>query len=362
MRLLPDLDLRPHNTFGVAARAALAVRLHSAGQARDLLDDREAAGLERLILGGGSNVLLTGDWPGLVVLPEIRERGVLEQQSDYVDVVGGAGEPWDAFVRWTLGLGLSGLENLALIPGTVGAAPIQNIGAYGVELAEHLLWVEVFDWRSSATLLIDAAGCGLGYRNSIFKHELAGQLVTRVAFRLSRQPRLQLDYGEIRSELAELGIAKPTPRQVADAVSAIRRRKLPDPMQLGNAGSFFRNPMVTPALAKALQVREPGLPVYAAGDSVKLSAAWMIERCGWKGYREGDAGVAASHALVLVNHGNATGAEIAALAARIVASVEARFGVRLEPEVRVVGADAGAIIGSLCAGQPWLAERPEGHP
>jgi UDP-N-acetylmuramate dehydrogenase len=329
-------DLRSLNTFGVEARAATVVRLRSAGEAHDLLRQPDLMSDPMLILGGGSNVLFTRDWDGVVVLPRIFDREIDEAQGDSITVVGGAGEGWDAFVRWTLGLGLGGLENLALIPGMLGAAPIQNIGAYGVELRDRLLWVETFDWQRGRIERLYNADCGFGYRDSVFKRDLASRLITRVALRLSRKPELELDYGEIRDELADRCITDPTAVQVAEAVSAIRRRKLPDPARLGNAGSFFRNPVVPEAQAAALRESDPEMPQFAAWGGVKIPAGWLIEACGWKGRRDGDAGVHAAQALILVNHGRATGEQIAALAQRIVNSVNERFGITLEPEVRIV--------------------------
>lgn len=336
MQIETRADLRPLNTFGVAARAATLVRLRSPGEAFDLRQNRVLLAQPMLVLGGGSNLLFTRDWDGVVVVPQIIDREIIGHAGDSVTVAGGAGEDWDAFVRWTLGLGLGGLENLALIPGTLGAAPIQNIGAYGVELRDRLLWVETFDWELGRIDRLYNADCGFGYRDSVFKHELAGRLVTRVALRLSRKPELELDYGDLRQQLADAGIASATPQQVAEAVSAIRRRKLPDPARLGNAGSFFRNPVVPEAQAAALRQTHPGMPQFAAWGGVKVPAGWLIEACGWKGHRDGDAGVHADHALVLVNHGRATGEQIAALAQRIVDSVRGRFGITLEPEVRIV--------------------------
>jgi len=336
MHIEHGTDLAPLNTFGVPARADTLVRLRSPGEAHDLLRRPALMAGPLLILGGGSNLLFTADWPGLVLLPHIFDREILETQGEFVTVAGGAGENWDAFVRWTLGLGLGGLENLALIPGTLGAAPIQNIGAYGVELRDHLLWVEAIDLREQRSCRFYNADCGFAYRDSVFKREPGRLLITRVAFRLSRRPELELDYGEVRDELAAAGIASPTALQVADAVSAIRRRKLPDPTQIGNAGSFFRNPVVPAAQAARLSAEHAGMPQFAAYGGVKIPAGWLIEACGWKGHRAGDAGVHIGHALVLVNHGNATGGQIAALARQIVASVSERFGVTLEPEVRIV--------------------------
>jgi len=336
MQIEYGADLSPLNTFRVSARASALVRLRSPGQARDLLSLPALLARPVIILGGGSNLLFTGDWDGLVVMPQILDREILETHGDTVSVAGGAGENWDAFVRWTLGLGLGGLENLALIPGTVGAAPIQNIGAYGVELRDHLLWVEALDLRVGRVERFYNADCGFGYRDSVFKREPDQWLITRVAFRLSRRPELELDYGEIRDELAASGIADPTATQVAAAVSAIRRRKLPDPAQIGNAGSFFRNPVVSEAQAAQLLAAHPKMPQFAAYGGIKIPAGWLIEASGWKGHRSGDAGVHAGHALVLVNHGRASGSQIATLASQVSASVADRFGITLEPEVRIV--------------------------
>ena len=251
-----------------------------------------------------------------------------------------AGASWDGFVRWSLAQGLAGLENLALIPGTVGAAPIQNIGAYGVEVRERIHAVEAFERATGEVRRLAPAACAFGYRDSLFKREPDRYVVTAVEFELPRAAPPRLDYAGIGDELAAMGLAgTPSPTQVADAVSRIRRRKLPDPAVLGNAGSFFKNPIVPAAQAEALQAAHASLPVFRgdADATRKLSAAWLIEQCGWKGHRDGGAGVAASHALVLVNHGGATGAQLLDLARRIAASVQARFGVAIEPEPRIVG-------------------------
>ena len=241
---------------------------------------------------------------------------------------------------WTLGHGLAGLENLALIPGTVGAAPIQNIGAYGVEVRESIHRVHAFDRTTRTMVSMAPADCGFAYRDSVFKHDPDRYVVAAVEFRLSRTPHLRLDYAGVGDELAAMGIDAPRASQVAEAVCRIRRRKLPDPAVIGNAGSFFKNPIVPVAVADALHAGHAKLPMFrgSSEDTRKLSAAWLIDQCGWKGHREGDAGVAESHALVLVNHGNATGAELLALARRIAGSVHERFGVAIEPEPRIVGA------------------------
>jgi UDP-N-acetylmuramate dehydrogenase len=246
---------------------------------------------------------------------------------------------WDALVDWTLQRDLRGLENLALIPGQVGAAPIQNIGAYGTEVAESIGYVEAWDRHAGRAVRLARDECAFGYRDSIFKRDAERWIVTAVEFRLSRTAPLRLDYSGVREELSAMGVTGPTAQQVAEAVRRLRRRKLPDPAVIGNAGSFFKNPVVDAAVAGRLLDEHPTAPVFPAGAGHrKLSAAWLIERCGWRGHREGDAGIAAQHALVLVNHGHASGAELLALARSVAHSVEQRFGVRLEPEPRIVGA------------------------
>lgn len=332
------VSLKALNSFGVEARAERLVELGAAADvpaALELVREHPPA----LVLGGGSNLLLTRDPPGTVLRVMLGGRRLLAETGDDVLVEAAAGENWHAFVGWTLAQGLGGLENLSLIPGSVGASPVQNVGAYGVEVRDCFDSLDAVSLRDGAARRFDASDCAFGYRDSVFKRPGGSQwLITAVRFRLSRAPRLKLDYGELREELRALGVASPGARDVADAVCAIRRRKLPDPASIGNAGSFFKNPVVDRARADRLRAANPGMPVYpgTCATDAKLSAAWMIERCGWKGYRDGDAGVHERHALVLVNHGNASGAQILALAERIRESVRQRFGVELEREPVVV--------------------------
>lgn len=336
---LADAALDALNTFGIAARARVLWRLEDAADLPALVAAlRDDPFGPPLVLGGGSNLLLTGDVERPVLQVALKGRRIVAEDGDTVLLEAAAGEPWDGLVRWTLTRGATGLENLALIPGTTGAAPIQNIGAYGVELRDCFDSLEAVDLRDGAARRFDAAECAFGYRDSVFKQPGGAHwLVTAVRLRLSRRPRLRLDYGDLRDELARAGVGTPSATDVADAVSAIRRRKLPDPAVLGNAGSFFKNPIVEAAFAESLRAREPGLPAWPDVGGVKLSAAWMIERCGWKGHRDGDAGVHAAHALVLVNHGHATGPQLLSLARRIRASVQQRFGVTLAPEPLIAG-------------------------
>jgi UDP-N-acetylmuramate dehydrogenase len=346
-RYTEDARLDARNTFGVAARTPLLVEVEDAAAlpavlADPLLRDGMQRGRGLLVLGGGSNLLFAGDAPGPVLAISACDMRVLADHGDFAIVRADAGASWDGFVRWSLAQGLAGLENLALIPGTVGAAPIQNIGAYGAEVRERIHAVEAFERATGEVRRLAPAACAFAYRDSLFKREPERYVVTAVEFELPRAAPLRLEYAGIGEELAAMGLGgTPTPVQVADAVSRIRRRKLPDPAVLGNAGSFFKNPIVPVAQAEALQAAHASLPVFRGdGDATrKLSAAWLIEQCGWKGHRDGDggAGVAASHALVLVNHGGATGAQLLDLARRIAASVQARFGVAIEPEPRIVG-------------------------
>ncbi|TWI11885.1 UDP-N-acetylmuramate dehydrogenase [Aerolutibacter ruishenii] len=339
LRIVRDASLRERNTFGVEAVAPWLVEVADAALLPEVLHRAELAHGLSLVLGGGSNLLFAGN-PDGAVLALTGQKVALLESGDTAIVRADAGVQWHDFVMQTLSMGLCGLENLALIPGTVGAAPIQNIGAYGVEVREYVHAVEAFEPASGKVHRFTAAECRFAYRDSLFKHAPDRHLVTAVEFALPRQPALRLDYAGIPEELAAMDVTHPTPAAVARAVIAIRRRKLPDPAVLGNAGSFFKNPIVAAAQAEALKARYEAVPMFhgSGDDTRKLSAAWLIDQCGWKGCREGDAGVAASHALVLVNHGNATGAQLLGLARRIAASVHERFGIDIEPEPRVIGA------------------------
>ncbi len=339
-RIVERARLDARNTFGVAATAPLLVEATDAAALPELFGYAMLRDGPVLLLGGGSNLLFAGDPPGVVL--SLATRGITLIADDGRDAVvrADAGVGWHDLVLWTLGHGLAGLENLALIPGTVGAAPIQNIGAYGVEVRDCIHAVEAYDRRSGRFVRFDAADCGFAYRDSRFKQDPDGYVVTGVEFALSRMFEPRLGYAGIGEELQAMGIeGVPRAAQVAEAVVRIRQRKLPDPAVLGNAGSFFKNPIVPLAQAEALAARDPAMPVFrgAGDDTRKLSAAWLIDQCGWKGQRDGDAGVAPSHALVLVNHGHATGAQLLGLARRIATSVQDRFGVAIEPEPRIVG-------------------------
>ena len=339
-RIVERARLDARNTFGVRATAPVLVEVTDASALPELFGYGMLRDGPVLVLGGGSNLLFAADPQGVVMSLATRGIAIVEDSNGTAIVRADAGVGWHDLVLWTLGHGLCGLENLALIPGTVGAAPIQNIGAYGVEVRESIHAVEAFERATGRFARLSPAQCAFAYRDSLFKHDPDRYLVTAVEFALARSGMPRLDYAGLREELQAMGIGG-TPRasQVAEAVIRIRQRKLPDPAVLGNAGSFFNNPIVPAAQAETLLARHPGMPVYRGSnaDSRKLSAAWLIDACGWKGHREGDAGVAASHALVLVNHGTASGAQLLQLARRIADSVQQRFGVAIEPEPRVVG-------------------------
>ncbi len=330
--VLHQFPLQSLNTFGIAASARGYVRITEKEQLLGVYADGDWAALPKLVLGGGSNVLLTGDFDGLVLHIALQGRAVVGDDKTHYLVRAAAGENWHAFVQWTLAQGIGGLENLSLIPGTVGAAPIQNIGAYGLEIKDVFHSVTVFDPRSGETRVMDAAACRFGYRDSVFKREEGRHLIILdVTFALAKQWQPNLRYAELA---ADPGLDNaPTPQQVADAVIAIRRRKLPDPAVIGNAGSFFKNPVVPGAQCAALLERFSNLVHHAQPDgSEKLAAGWLIDQCGWKGRSLGAAGVYPKQALVLVNNGGASGAEVVALAKAIQTDVQARYGVLLEPE------------------------------
>ena len=339
-QLAENVSLAGRNTFRVPARAAMMADVSHPDALPELFDFAMLRDGPVMVLGEGSNLLFAGDCPGVVVCLAMHGARVLRDDGDSVLVRAEAGLNWNDLVHWTLGRGLCGLENMALIPGTVGASPIQNIGAYGVEVRQFIETVEAFHRGTGQFKRLSNADCGFGYRDSVFKADLEAWVVTAVEFRLPRERPLQLDYAGVREELAAMGVDSPRAPHVAEAISRIRVRKLPNPALVGNAGSFFKNPVLPLADAEALAAAHPGLPVFPAGppERRKVSAAWLIEQAGWKGFREGDAGVSAQHALVLVNHGSATGAQLLDLARRVAASVRERFGVALEPEPRIIGA------------------------
>lgn len=336
--LQTDVSLKSFNTFGVEARARFFGRIERVDQLADVLADPRVCDLPRVVLGGGSNLLFTGDFEGLVLkidIPGVRE---VEPTADYWRLEVGAGENWHATVDRLLAMGRPGLENLALIPGQVGAAPIQNIGAYGLELAERFDSLLAWDIERGERVTMSLADCAFGYRDSLFKGPLAGRrIVLAVTLALPRTWQPVTGYADVTQELAARGVSEPAPRDVFDAVMAIRRRKLPDPAVVGNAGSFFKNPIVSRDKRAELIAKFPSLVSYPlAGGRYKLAAGWLIDAAGLKGATRGRAGVYEKQALVLVNRGGATGGEILALAREVQDKVAEKFGVQLEPEPVIV--------------------------
>ena len=343
MHFLRDFPLASFNSFGVAATARQFAVVTSEQRLMQWCAAHGKA-TPPFLIGGGTNLLLTRDIEAPVLQIAARGTRIVFDESHNVLVEAMAGEPWHAFVLWTLRQGLCGLENLSLIPGFVGAAPVQNIGAYGVEVAEAIDSVMSIDTRSGEPCEFSNRDCAFGYRDSVFKQggdELRDRYaITRVRFRLSRKFTPRVDYGDLKTELQRAEISAPTAADVARAVMAIRSRKLPDPAVIGNAGSFFKNPVVANDVAATLKSRSPNMPQYPAADGrTKIAAGWLIEQAGWKGRSlsaKSAAGVHSQHALVLVNHGGATGAELWALAQAVRADVQEKFDMTLEPEPRVV--------------------------
>ncbi len=335
-------NLRTLNTFGLPAVAHTLVAIHADADVRRVLDHPELGRAPKLVLGGGSNLVLTRDPAAVVLRVAVTGRRLVEETDDAWIVELGAGETWHEAVAWTLDQGWPGLENLALIPGSVGAAPVQNIGAYGLELADRFHSLDAVDLVTGRSVTLDARACNFGYRDSVFKQAgfggLAGKsLITRVRLRLPRPWQPVRGYLDIERRMAETGNHAPDARTLFDWVCAIRRAKLPDWRTLGNAGSFFKNPVVSAEQCRDIIGRDPHIVHYPLPDGrFKLAAGWLIDACGWKGKRVGNAGVYERQALVLVNCGGATGAEVLTLARAIQESVYGRFGIRLEPEPVVV--------------------------
>lgn len=338
MKRVLNASLKKYNSFGVEAHAGELITLETENDLDILAGELAFDPANDLVLGDGSNILFAGDVSGRVILNRITGKTILETSKDSALIEACGGENWHQLVVWSLDQGLSGLENLSLIPGLAGAAPIQNIGAYGVELADILHSVEVLDSVSGQRNDIQNVDCDFAYRDSRFKSRDRGRfLITRIRLRLDRNFKPRLAYAGIGDELLSQGIESPTARDVSNAVIRIRQRKLPDPKVIGNAGSFFKNPLVNRSLATTLAKEYSGLPVYPVDDkNAKLSAAWLIESCGWKGRSMGEAAVYDKHALVLINKGQATGQDILTLAEAIQASVKDRFGIELQAEPRII--------------------------
>jgi UDP-N-acetylmuramate dehydrogenase len=345
-----NVALQPLNTFHIVAKAHQLVRIQSAADLHRLLADPLWAAVPKFVLGGGSNIVLTGDVKPLVLKVEIAGKRLLHETAKHYVVEAGAGENWHDLVAWTLAQGYAGLENLAMIPGTVGASPVQNVGAYGVELQDRFDSLDAMDLQTGQLFTLNAAQCAFGYRDSVFKHASTGAphqgvglkdraLILRVRLALPKLWKPVLGYADLEKKMAEQQCPSPTARQIFDWICAIRRAKLPDPELIGNAGSFFKNPTVSPEQCADIIARDPKVVHYRLADgAVKLAAGWLIDSCGWRGKSVGQAGVYEKQALVLVNRGagsnglGATGGEVMTLAKAIQTSVYERFGILLEPE------------------------------
>ena len=334
IREFHHISLRDRNSFGVDQQAARLVEFENPDDLRALF----AHGVPPrwMVLSGGNNILFTQDYDGLLVTPVARQISLLSEQGDTVRVRAEAGVEWDDLVEWAVERGLWGLENLSLIPGRAGAAPVQNIGAYGAEAADTIRRVEMFCVENGSMLTLDAAHCAFGYRESVFKHTLRGRvIITAIELELSRTPRPRLAYGDVEREVEARGGA--SLRNIREAICAIRRAKLPDPAVLGNAGSFFKNPVVEASVAGKLLEQYPDMPHYPAPEGrVKLAAGWLIDRAGMKGHREGAVGVHERQALVLVNYGGATGGEVIAFARKVQQTVLDKFGIPIDTEVNLL--------------------------
>lgn len=334
IREFHQISLRGRNSFGVDQRAARLVEFETAEDLRTFF----AAGIPGrwTVLAGGNNILFTEDYDGVLLTPAARQITPLGDDGDEVRLRVDAGVEWNDLVEWAVQRGLWGIENLSLIPGKAGAAPVQNIGAYGCEAKDVIERVEMYCVETGTMLTLDAAHCGFGYRESVFKHDLKGRVViTAVEIRLSHTPRPKLGYGDVEREVEARGGA--TLRNIREAICSIRRAKLPDPAVLGNAGSFFKNPVVDASVAQRLLAEYPDMPHYPAPDGrVKLAAGWLIDRAGMKGRREGTVGIHERQALVIVNHGGATGGEVIAFARSVQAKVREKFGIGIDTEVNIL--------------------------
>lgn len=337
MKVSYNTSLKEYNTFGIDVKAEKFISITSVEELKEVL--RQTYASELFVLGGGSNMLLTGDLKKTVLHIAIKGKEVISETDEEVIIEASAGENWHQFVLWTLSHGYGGLENLSLIPGNVGTAPIQNIGAYGVELKDVFYSCKTIHLQTLEEKEFDLVSCDFGYRNSVFKNKLKGEfIITSVRFKLSKKDhQLHTGYGALQSQLKAAKITKPCIKDISDAVIAIRQQKLPDPREIGNSGSFFKNPVISSEEFQKLQEKFPEAPHYQISeDEVKVPAGWLIDRAGLKGYRKGDAGVHKNQALVLVNYGNATGKEILSLAREIQQKIKKQFDIELEPEVNIL--------------------------
>ncbi len=334
--LQKNISLQTMNTFGIAATAQWFLPFKTVAQLREIFSHEIYKNNEHIVLGGGSNMLLTKNVDALVLKNEILGKKIIEQNNEYAWVHFGAGEVWHDCVHWAIENGLGGIENLSWIPGTVGAAPMQNIGAYGVEIQSVIHEVQAIEKASGIERNFSNEDCKFGYRESVFKHSLKNKyVITGVTLRLTKVHELQLSYGAIQAELYERKITNPTIQDVSSVVIAIRKSKLPDPNEIGNAGSFFKNPVVSQSDFESLKEQFPDMPFYPQSEGVKIPAGWLIENAGWKGFQDGEIGVHKKQALVLVNYGKASGLDIYNLSEKIIEDVQSRYGIGLQREVNV---------------------------
>lgn len=339
MQIQQNVSLKPYNTFGMGVSAKFFSSFSAVDELNELLGEaRLLTPGAPLILGGGSNILLTKDFGGLVLKNEVKGIEIVKEDKEHFYIKVGAGENWHQFVMFCVSNQYAGIENLSLIPGNVGASPMQNIGAYGVEIKDLFYELEAYHLGDKEVTKFSLEDCAFGYRDSVFKNKYKGQFViTSVTYRLNKRPIFNTSYGAVQQELEKMGVQELSIKAIAQAVINIRSSKLPDPKEVGNAGSFFKNPQILKQKAETLAEMYPGMPSFPVDAAqVKIPAGWLIEQCGWKGYRKGDAGCYPKQALVLVNYGNASGEEIFDLSEQILQSVENKFGITLEREVNII--------------------------
>lgn len=337
MQIAQNISLKPFNSFGIEAIAAYYSRVNTAAALEELLQEPIVQHQKILVLGGGSNLLFTKDVNGLVIHNQIRGIHIIHETNDTIYLKVMAGEPWHELVQYCVAKNWGGIENLSLIPGNTGAAPIQNIGAYGVEIKDVIHEVEAIQLSDGKKMNLSNTDCAFGYRDSIFKNELKHScIITAVTIRLTKNPTFNTSYGAINTELEKMKVSTLSISAISQAVINIRSSKLPDPSIIGNAGSFFKNPIISKTQYLQLLKDFPTIPSYSSGENIKIPAGWLIEQCGWKGYRKGDAGCYDKQALVLVNYGNASGADIYELSTAIIQSVQTKFGIYLEREVNIL--------------------------
>jgi UDP-N-acetylmuramate dehydrogenase len=337
MLIAQHISLKPFTSFGIEAKTAYYARATTVANLEELLQESKSLHEKMLVLGGGSNILFTKDFNGLIIHNLIRGIHIIQETADTVYLKVMAGEPWHELVQYCVSHNWGGIENLSLIPGNTGAAPIQNIGAYGVEIKDVIHKVEAMQISDRKKIKLSNTDCAFGYRDSIFKRELKNRcIITAITLRLTKNPTFNTSYGAIQEELAKMKVSTLSIAAISQAVINIRTSKLPNPSIIGNAGSFFKNPVVSQTKYLQLSQEFPAMPSYHAGETVKIPAGWLIEQCGWKGYRKGDAGCYEKQALVLVNYGNASGAEIYALSSAIIQSVQEKFDIYLEREVNII--------------------------